>query len=165
MKTFGAQMQMRNLAAVLLGALLLSAAACRSGESSDAARPGAGGDANSAAGAGRGGDSSDPAKLDEEIARLERVAERNPADDEARMDLAKAYLRRGDAHRAAGRLREALADYRRARLADLDNEEAIKNIAELSPQVEGTPQEGEYGEPAPPPISPNVTEGEATPQK
>jgi hypothetical protein len=65
-------------------------------------------------------------------------------------------------------LKEALADYRLAMKYNLDNEEAIRNSAELSPLVEGTPEPGEYGEPAPLPISPNVTgEGAAspTPQK
>lgn len=156
---------MRKLAAILLGSLVLACAACRGGE--DASKSGRTNSANAGGAASRNAAASDPAKLDAEIARLERVTERNPADDEARTELARAYLRRAQTHRGAGRLREALADYRRAQLADLDNEEALKNIAELSPQVEGTPPEGEYGEPAPPPISPNVTEGEGkeTPEK
>ena len=155
-------MRMRPLAAViLLGPLLL--AACRGESSSDQnARP-------AASPAATAGAAADPARLDGEIARLERLTERNPADDEARAQLARAYVRRAGAHRAAQRLREALEDYRRALRTDPDNEEAQKNVADITPQVEGTPQEGEYGEPAPPPISPNVTEGEAketpTPQK
>jgi tetratricopeptide (TPR) repeat protein len=163
MKTFGAQMRISNFVALALcGALLAATAACRREGAGNAARPGGeGGNGNAAsASADQGGD---PARLDGEIARLERLAERNPADDGARMDLAKAYLRRADQHRAAGRLREALADYRRAQLSDPDNEEALKNVADLSPQVEGTPQEGEYGEPPPLPVSPNVTDGGATP--
>jgi len=158
-------MRMRTLAVALVGPLLLSLAACRGDGASDATRPGAQSNAN--AGAAQPGAADDPARLDGEIARLERVTERNPADDEARAGLARAYVRRAAAHRAAGRLPEALADYRRALRTDPDNEEAQKNVADIAPQVEGTPQEGEYGEPAPPPISPNVTgaEGRGTPEK
>ena len=156
---------MQKLAAILLGSLVLALAACRGEDASKSGRTNPA--ANAGGASSRNTTSNDPAKLDAEIARLERVTERNPADDEARAELARAYLRRAQTHRDAGRLREALADYRRAQLADLDNEDAIKNIAELSPQVEGTPPEGEYGEPAPPPISPNVTEGEGkeTPER
>lgn len=153
-------MPMRNLAFILTGTLAL--AACGGGSEQPGARPGA----NSSAGAADGASQSDPARLDAEIARLERITERNPADDEARTELARAYVRRGGAHLAARRLAEALADYRRAQRLDPDNEEAQRNVADLLPQVEGTPQEGEYGEPAPPPISPNVEgEGKETPEK
>ncbi|HEV3471517.1 MAG TPA: tetratricopeptide repeat protein [Pyrinomonadaceae bacterium] len=151
----GEQTRMRNVVAVTLGPLLLALAACGGGRSSNV---GAG--ANPAA-TPAAAVTPDPARLDAEIARLERLNERNPADDEARLNLARAYVRRAEAHRAAGRLAEALADYRRALRTDPDNEEAQKNVADITPQVEGTPQEGEYGEPAPPPISPNVTEGGA----
>lgn len=148
--------------AVLLASLLAALAAC----SADRA-PGT--EANTGENPSASPRPFNPAALDGEIARLERLNERNPADDEARLKLARAYVRRADQHRAAQRLPEALADYRRALRTDPDNEEAQKNVAEITPQVEGTPQEGEYGEPAPPPISPNVTEGEAketpTPQK
>ena len=155
-------MPMRHLAFIL--AVALAAAACqRGGDEKAAERPGQ----TNASGNANGAPPSDPAQLDAEIARLERLTERNPADDEARLNLARAYVRRAEAHRAAGRLAEALADYRRALRTDPDNEEAQKNVAEITPQVEGTPQEGEYGEPAPPPISPNVTEGgeKETPEK
>jgi tetratricopeptide (TPR) repeat protein len=161
--SLGEQTRMRNLGLFALGALLLALAACRGGSSPNV---GANASPNSPAPAGA---ASDPARLDAEIARLERLTERNPADDDARTELARAYVRRAGAHRAAQRLPEALADYRRAQRTDPDNEEALKNISDLSPQVEGTPPEGEYGEPAPPPISPNVTAGEGketpTPQK
>jgi Flp pilus assembly protein TadD len=155
-------MPMRHPAFILLCALAL--ASCnRGGEPQQGnARPGA----NSAAGAANGSTASSPAQLDAEIARLERLNERNPADDEARTQLAGAYVRRGGHHLAARRLPEALADFRRAQRLDPDNEEAQRNIADIAPQVEGTPQEGEYGEPAPPPISPNVEgEGKGTPEK
>lgn len=149
-------MRMRHLAVALAGSLLLSLAACREAGQPHAAAPGA----ETAAGPAGGGAARDPAKLDGEIARLERQAERNPADDEARAELAQAYVSRAAAHHAAGRLPDALADYRRALRLDPDNEAAQKNVADIAPQVEGTPQEGEYGEPPPLPITPNVTEGE-----
>jgi len=152
-------MKIRNLAATLLGLLLPALAACGGGERPrEGARTAASPQADAAA--------NEPARLDAEITRLERLTERNPADDEARTQLARAYVRRADTHLAARRLPEALADYRRAQRLDPDNEEAQRNVADLSPQVEGTPQEGEYGEPAPPPISPNVEgEAKATPEK
>ncbi len=100
------------------------------------------------------------AQLDAEIARLEKIAQRNPSDDEVRDALAQAYVRRGNARRAAQQLREALRDYQNALRINADNEEAQRNAAEISPQVEGQPT-GENGEPAPLPITPNVTtEGE-----
>ncbi len=98
-----------------------------------------------------------------EIERLEKRAERNPGDDEARNQLANAFVRRANALREAQQLKEALADYQRALRINPDNEEAQKYAAEVAPLVEGTPQEGEYGEPPPLPITPNVTGGEASP--
>src|SRR5437660_5091018 len=64
------------------------------------------------------GSAVDFAKLDADVEQLEKRAERNPGDDEALSELAKAYVRRGDARRAANQLREALFDYRRAQSAD-----------------------------------------------
>ena len=96
------------------------------------------------------------ANLDAEIQRLEKLVERNPGEDSVTRPLAAAYVRRGNALRAAGDLRGALKDYRNAIKYDEDNEEAQKNIAEIVPQVEGE-KTGEYGEPAPLPITPNVT--------
>ena len=96
------------------------------------------------------------ANLDAEIQRLEKLAERNPGEDSVTRPLAAAYVRRGNTLRAAGDLRGALKDYRNAIKYDEDNEEAQKHIAEIVPQVEGE-QTGEYGEPAPLPITPNVT--------
>ncbi len=112
-----------------------------------------------AANAGAG----DPAQLDAEIARLEKQAQRNPNDDTTRAALAHAYVRRGNARRAAQQLAEALRDYQNALRINPDDEDAPRNIAEISPQVEGEGT-GEYGEPAPPPITPNITtETEETP--
>jgi hypothetical protein len=57
-------------------------------------------------------------------------------------------------------LREALRDYQNALRNNPDNEEAQQRIAAVSPQVEGEAT-GENGEPAPLPITPNVTTGDA----
>jgi len=105
---------------------------------------------------------TDPAQLDAEIARLERQAERNPTDESMREELGRAYVRRGDSHRAADRTREALRDYQRALRADPDNEAAQRAAAEVSPLVEGE-QTGENGEPAPLPITPNVADEDEKP--
>lgn len=146
-------------------ALLLCAAACGGGQGDNAPQSNAAATTatadNSAAVAGTktGGDAS---SLDAEIERLEKEAGKNPGNSETLAELARAYVRRGNALRAAGRVREAMDDYRRAQRNDPDNEEAQTNAAEIAPQVEGTPT-GEYGEPAPPPISPNVTGAEERP--
>jgi cytochrome c-type biogenesis protein CcmH/NrfG len=143
-------------------ALFVSLAGCGGGGGQPDTKTNSGPDAqaNSAATAAAPGDSS---KLDGEIERLEKVAQRNPSDDETRDKLAVAYVRRANSLRASQQLKEALRDYRRAFHINPDNEEAQKNAAELAPLVEGTPQEGEYGEPPPPPISPNVIGAEASP--
>ena len=98
------------------------------------------------------------AQLDAEVERLERQAQRNPSDEEVRDALSQAFVRRANARRAAQQLREALRDYQNALRANPDNEEAQRNVAEISPQVEGGAT-GENGEPAPLPITPNVTTG------
>ena len=107
---------------------------------------------------------SDPAQLDAEIGRLEKQAERNPADDSTRAELAKAYVRRGDTHRAASRLQEALLDYQRALRADPDSEQAQRAASEITPEVQGEKTD-EHGAPAPLPITPNVADetGKPTP--
>jgi tetratricopeptide (TPR) repeat protein len=149
------------LVAAVSGALLFASAACREGGTNESAQTNGGAasnnSANNAAAAG-----GDPAKLDAEIERFEKQAEKNPGNAETLAELSRAYARRGNSHREAGRLREAMDDYRRALSKDPDNEEAQRNAAEIAPQVEGTPT-GEYGEPAPLPISPNVADDEAKP--
>jgi tetratricopeptide (TPR) repeat protein len=149
----------------LVFALLLSFAACNKGEGADTALQ-AEKDASSAATSSPTPAASsapvveDASKLDAEIERLEKQAEKNSGDDETRVGLARAYVRRANSLRDAQRMREALFDYQRALRIDPDNEEAQKNSAEIAPIVEGTPQEGEYGDPPPLPITPNVTGGE-----
>jgi cytochrome c-type biogenesis protein CcmH/NrfG len=102
---------------------------------------------------------ADFSTLDAEVGQLEKRAERNPGDDETLAALARAYVRRGNAHRAANRLREALLDYRRAQNANPDDEAAQRAAAEISTLVEGE-RTGENGEPAPLPITPGVTDDE-----
>ena len=141
------------LALLLASAALLAACGRGSQGNTDgtAARPG------SARNGANGAAANDPAKLDSEIERLERQVERNPADEDTRRELARAYVRRGDGQRAGGRLRESLADYQSALRLDPDNAEAQKNAAATTEQLGGQ-QEGEYGEPAPLPITPNVAD-------
>src|SRR4051812_43906888 len=100
----------------------------------------------------------DVAKLDADIERLEKAAERNPGDEDMRDELARAYVRRGDAERASGRLQEALKDYQRALRLDPNNDEAQKNAADTERQLGGGEQEDENGAPLPPPITPNVAD-------
>ena len=98
----------------------------------------------------------DTAKYDAEIARLEMQAEKSPGDDAARISLSKAYLRRADALRGAQQYREALRDYQSALRLDPENEEVQKKVAEVSQPFESETT-GEYGEPAPLPITPGAT--------
>ena len=107
--------------------------------------------------------SADESKLDAEIERLEKLAERSPGDQDGRDELARAYVRRGDWRRAAGRLREALLDYQSALRLDPDNDAAQKNAAATKEQIGGAEQEDENGAPAPLPITPNVADDEGKP--
>ena len=150
------------LFAAVSGALFFASAACRDAGTNDAAQREAGAASNNSAAANNAPAGGDPSKLDAEIERLEKQAEKNPGNAETLAELSRAYGRRGNSHREAGRLREAMDDYRRALSKDPDNEEAQRNAAEIAPQVEGTPT-GEYGEPAPLPISPNVADDDTTP--
>ncbi|MCA1633187.1 MAG: tetratricopeptide repeat protein [Acidobacteria bacterium] len=147
-----------TLVSLAFCAVLLSLAACGGREGADTGLQNSGAGASPvetpAATSEAGGDIS---KLGGEISQLEKLAERNPGDDEVRDELASAYVRRANALRDAKRLKEALNDYQRALHINPDNEEAQKNAAEIAPVVGGTPQEGEYGEPPPLPITPNVT--------
>ena len=98
------------------------------------------------------------AKLNSDIERLEKAAERNPADEDTRDELARAYVRRGDAERATGQPQEALKDYQRALRLDPDNDEAQKNAADTQEQLGGEQREDENGAPAPLPVTPNVAD-------
>ena len=149
-------------ALTLLVALFATQAGCRR-----EARQGAGGDV-AKAGATPGATAGDAApadmgKLGAEIERLERQAERNPADDETRDELARVYVRRANALRGAGQTREALANYQRALRLDPDSDEAQAGAADTAEQLGGAQQEDENGAPVPPPITPNVADDDAKP--
>ena len=105
----------------------------------------------------------DVAKLNEDIERLEKSAERNPGDEDTRDELAQAYVRRGDAERATDQPQEALRDYQRALRLDPDNAEAQKNAADTQEQLGGEQREDENGAPVPPPITPNVADEDDKP--
>ncbi|MBA3240562.1 MAG: tetratricopeptide repeat protein [Acidobacteria bacterium] len=153
----------RMLFTLAFCAVLLSLAACVGPEEPDTALQKSKADGSASPGgtpAEKSAAGGDISKLGGEIEQLEKLAERNPGDDEARDELSSAYVRRANALRAAQRMKEALDDYQRALRINPDNEEAQKYAAEIAPAVEGTPQEGEYGEPPPLPITPNVTGGE-----
>ena len=85
-------------------------------------------------------------KLDADITQLEAQAEKNPEDDAARASLAAAYIRRGDALRAAHRLDEALRDYQSAQRIDPDNEEAQLRLEQLN-QESGAEPRADDGKP------------------
>jgi tetratricopeptide (TPR) repeat protein len=104
----------------------------------------------------------DIAKLNADIERLENATERNPGDEDTRDDLARAYVQRGNAERAAGQPQDAINDYQRALRLDPDNDEAQKNAADTKEQFGGE-QEDENGAPAPLPITPNVADEDNKP--
>jgi cytochrome c-type biogenesis protein CcmH/NrfG len=128
----------------------------KAGAQKPPAQSNAGGGANAPAPA-------DLSKLDADIERLEKAAERNPGDEDTRDELARAYVRRGNAKRGAGQLREALADYQRALRLDPDSEEAQAGAAATTDQLGGEQQEDENGAPVPLPITPNVADEEGKP--
>ena len=117
---------------------------------------------SNANGGAAGAASEDVAKLGEDIGRLEKAAERTPGDQDTRDELARAYVRRGDAQRALNQPQEALKDYQRALRLDPDNAEAQKNAADTQEQLGGE-QQDENGAPAPAPITPNVADDEDKP--
>ena len=72
-------------------------------------------------------------------------------------------MRRGDAQRGAGQLREALADYQSALRLDPDNDNAQAAAAAVNQELGGDSREDENGAPVPPPITPNVADEEGKP--
>src|ERR1044072_1229632 len=147
---------------MLFVSLITFQAGCRGGAKgnanatqSGAAQPGASN--------GNGSPPEDVAKLSGEIERLERQVERNPADDDTRGELAKLYVRRGDAKRGTEQLREALDDYQNALRLAPHHAEAQANAAAVDQQLGGDQQEDENGAPAPLPITPNVADEDTKP--
>lgn len=144
----------------LLVAVALLLTGCRR-EARKANEPVAGQTAN----AQQGGTSApiDMAQLNGDIERLEKQAERNPADEETQDELARAYVRRAKLKQGAGQHREALADYQSALRHDPDNDEAQAGAAAATEQLGGGGQEDENGAPAPLPITPNVADEDGKP--
>jgi tetratricopeptide (TPR) repeat protein len=149
-------------ALTLLVAAATLSAGCRRGAQGDgnraAAQPNATqGDASPAAAP------ADAGQLDADIERLEKQAERNPADEETQDELARVYVKRARAEQGAGRLQEALTDYQRALRHDPDNDDAQAGAAATEQQLGGDQQEDENGAPAPLPITPNVADEDGKP--
>jgi tetratricopeptide (TPR) repeat protein len=146
-------------------ALVAFAGGCGGGASKNSQQSNAGAQTQSSqpnAQVGASASNVDVAKLNADIERLEKAAERNPGDDDTLDELARAYVRRGDAERTSGQPQEALKDYQRALRLDPNNLEAQKNAADIQEQLGGE-QQDENGAPAPAPITPNVTDDEEKP--
>ena len=105
---------------------------------------------------------ADIAQLNVEIERLEKQAERNPADQETRDVLARAYVKRAKVEQGVGQFQEALADYQRALRHDPDNDDAQSGAASATTALGGE-KEDENGAPAPLPINPGVADEEGKP--
>lgn len=153
-----------TLAAAAL-ALVASADGCGGGAPKNSQQSNAGAQTQSPQSnsqAGAPASNVDVAKLNADIERLEKSAERNPGDDDTLDELARAYVRRGDAERTTGQPQEALKDYQRALRLDPNNLEAQKNAADVQEQLGGE-QQDENGAPAPAPITPNVADDEEKP--
>lgn len=154
-------------AAALVSALTLLCAVtaiqtgCRRDAQTGAAAPPAGATANAQPGAAPS--PADIAQLNGEIERLEKQAERNPADEETRDELARVYVKRAKIEQAGGQYQEALEDYQRALRHDPDNDEAQDGAAAANQQLGGDTKEDENGAPVPPPISPNLADEEGKP--
>ena len=146
-------------------ALAASLFGCRGGATDNARQSNAGAQtpAQSNANGVAAASNVDVAQLNTDIERLEKAAERNPGDEDTRDELARAYVRRGDAERSSNQPQEALKDYQRALRLDPDNGEAQKNAADTQEQLGGEQQVDENGAPAPAPITPNVTDDEEKP--
>ncbi|MBV8855533.1 MAG: hypothetical protein JOZ02_01110 [Acidobacteria bacterium] len=146
---------------LLVGAASLSAG-CRRG-----AQKGSDAGAGQTAAAQQAAAPEDITQVGGDIERLEKQAERNPADEETQDELARAYVKRAKLEQTGGQYQDALADYQRALRHDPDNDDAQAGAAAVDQQLGGDQQEDENGAPAPLPITPNVAdeEGKATPKQ
>lgn len=155
--------KMRAAAALtltMLVALVSLQAGCRRG-AQKAAAPAAGkatAEKESAAAS-----STDISQFNGEIERLEKQAERNPADEETQDELARTYVKRAKVEQAVGQYQEALVDYQSALRHDPDNDDAQAGAAAVDQQLGGDQQEDENGAPAPLPITPGVADEEGKP--
>lgn len=146
-----------------LPAALALACACGGGAPKNAQQSNAGAQPSSQANADAAvASDADVARLSADIERLEKSTERNPGDEDTRDELARAYVRRGDAERASNQPQDALRDYQRALRLDPDNGEAQKDAYDVQAQLGGGEQQDENGAPAPAPITPNVADDEGS---
>jgi tetratricopeptide (TPR) repeat protein len=152
----------RAAAALLTLSVALAAlqAGCRR-DAQEGAAPAAGETASAQPNAAAS--STDISQLNGEIERLEKQAERNPADEETQDELARVYVKRAKVEQGVEQYQEALADYQRALRHDPDNEEAQAGAASADQQLGGDQQEDENGAPAPLPITPNVADEDGKP--
>jgi cytochrome c-type biogenesis protein CcmH/NrfG len=105
---------------------------------------------------------ADISQLNREIERLEKQAERNPADEETQDELARVYVKRAKVEQGGGQYQEALDDYQRALRHDPDNDDAQAGAASATEAIGGD-KEDENGAPAPLPITPGVADEEGKP--
>ncbi|HEX8149265.1 MAG TPA: tetratricopeptide repeat protein [Pyrinomonadaceae bacterium] len=105
---------------------------------------------------------ADITQLNAEIERLEKLAGRNPADEETRDELARVYVKRAKVEQAGGQYKEALDDYQSALRHDPDNDDAQAGAAAATEAIGGD-KEDENGAPAPLPITPNVADEDGKP--
>jgi cytochrome c-type biogenesis protein CcmH/NrfG len=156
----------RRAAATLVFTLLVVIASSSTGCRREAQKP-TQPNAGQTVSAQQGSDAApaDIAKLSGDIERLEKQAERNPADEETQDELARTYVKRAKIEQVGGQYQEALVDYQSALRHDPDNDEAQAGAAAVDQQLGGDQQEDENGAPAPLPITPNVADenGKPTP--
>ena len=93
------------------------------------------------------GDAIDTSIYDAEIEQLEKVAEKSPSDEAARISLSKAYLSRAKALTDVRQYPAALGDYRRVLRFDPDNDEAQQMVTTITTMLtdagQVVPEEGE----------------------
>ena len=98
----------------------------------------------------------DIGKLDAEIARLEAQAAKDPDDRTVRDALADAFVARGNLHREARRLDQALSDFQNALSHKPDHDEAQEHITQINNEQEREPV-GDDGRPVTVPAAPGAT--------
>ena len=114
-----------------------------------------------------GGTPIDTSSLDSNITQAESALQQKPADEDARMVLAHAYLARADALTKAQQYGSALGDYRRTLKYDPQNKSALDMSSTIISIFKSLgrepPTEGK--EPPPKPIAGNNKEAEGYNQK
>ena len=110
-----------------------------------------------------GGTPIDTSQMDSAIAQAESTYQQKPADGEARMALAKAYLARADALTKVQQYGSALGDYRRTLKYDPENKSALDMSATIISIFKSlgreAPAEGKEPPPKPMTASASQTEG------